>query len=89
MGKIFNTRWIDELTRMVKDEHPQVRSMALRSLLEIRRIEAASPELAAARTAAVNAEAKADPAEERPDEMSLAAGPELGPETSIYKLSRL
>lgn len=37
MGKIGHERWTDSLTAMVKDEHPQVRGMALRSLIEIRR----------------------------------------------------
>ena len=37
MGKIGQERWTEALTAMVKDEHPQVRGMALRSLLEIRR----------------------------------------------------
>lgn len=44
MGKIAHERWVDELTAMIKDEHPRVRGMALRSLLDIRRHEAAVSE---------------------------------------------
>ena len=42
MGKLAHDRWIDPLTVMVKDESPQVRSTALRALMEIRRHESAA-----------------------------------------------
>jgi HEAT repeat protein len=41
MGKIASSQWTPELTRLIKDEHPMVRSMALRSLMTIRRTEMA------------------------------------------------
>jgi len=47
MGRMEQERWIDVLTQMVRDEHPQVRSRALRSLQELRRL-TIIPESAAA-----------------------------------------
>jgi hypothetical protein len=57
LGRIDGQECIDCLTRLVKDEHPQVRSRALWSLLEIRRTQAKSQEVIAVRTAAKSPDA--------------------------------
>ena len=51
MGRTGKGEWAERLTVMVKDEHPQVRGMALRALREIRRLENNTPEAIAARAA--------------------------------------
>ena len=49
MGKMAGSENLHRLTCLVKDDHPQVRSMALRSLLEIRRAESKTPQAIADR----------------------------------------
>ncbi|MGA2714578.1 MAG: HEAT repeat domain-containing protein [Bryobacteraceae bacterium] len=44
MGQIGDAAFVPPLTELLRDEHPEVRSAALRSLLQIRRAEAAAPE---------------------------------------------
>jgi len=44
MGRIASPALAPELTRMLKDESPQVRSTALRALIELRRAEAKAVE---------------------------------------------
>jgi HEAT repeat protein len=58
MGRVANGQWTGELTRMVKDDHPLVRSMAIRSLLAMRRTENVNPEIAVARMAKAAPEVK-------------------------------
>ena len=48
MGQIGDAAFVPPLTELLRDEHPEVRSAALRSLLQIRRAEAAAPEVTAA-----------------------------------------
>jgi hypothetical protein len=43
MGKIGSPAFIDRLTTLLRDEHPEVRSTAIRSLVEIRRAESMRP----------------------------------------------
>ncbi len=59
MGKMSGEECFHRLTALVRDDHPQVRSTALRSLLEIRRAAANTPEAIAARAARASAEAAA------------------------------
>ncbi len=49
MGRTGKGEWAERLTAMVKDEHPQVRGMALRALRDIRHLERNTPEAIAAR----------------------------------------
>ena len=58
LGRMGGQDCIDCLTRLLKDDHPQVRSRALWSLLEIRRAQAKSPEAIAARAAMKSPDAK-------------------------------
>jgi hypothetical protein len=51
LGRIDGQDCFDCLTRLLKDDHPQVRSRALWSLLEIRRAKDKSPEAIASRAA--------------------------------------
>ncbi len=52
MGKMGGEECLHCLTDLIRDDHPQVRSTALRSLIEIRRAQANTPEaIAAARVA--------------------------------------
>jgi HEAT repeat protein len=67
MGKIASEECVRRLTSMVRDEHPQVRNTALRSLLEIRRAEAKTPQALAARAAKADAEAAAKAVERAMD----------------------
>jgi hypothetical protein len=55
MGRTGKGEWAERLTAMVKDEHPQVRGMALRALREIRLLESNTPEAIAAGCAATAA----------------------------------
>jgi hypothetical protein len=50
MGRIGDLCFIPELNALMKDEHPMVRGAAIRSLLEIRRIESKSAAAVAAPT---------------------------------------
>lgn len=50
MGKIGDSAFADPLAGLLKDEHPEVRSVALQSLLQLRKTEAAAREEAAKRT---------------------------------------
>jgi len=59
LGKMSGDECVQRLTVLVKDDHPQVRSTALRSLIEIRRAVARTPEAIASRAAKANAEAAA------------------------------
>lgn len=59
MGKMSGEECVHRLTGLVRDDHPQVRSTALRSLLEIRRAESKTPQAIAARAAKADAEAAA------------------------------
>jgi len=59
LGKMSGEECIHRLTRLVRDDHPQVRSTALRSLIEIRRAIARTPQAIAARAAHADAEAAA------------------------------
>jgi len=59
MGRIGQTKWIESLTQMIKDEDPHVRSMALRSLTEIRRLESGTAEAIAAKAAGASSAVKA------------------------------
>jgi hypothetical protein len=43
MGKIGDSAFADPLTELLRDDHPEVRSTALRSLLQIRKAAAAAP----------------------------------------------
>ncbi len=47
MGKIATPVFASRLTELVRDEHPQVRSMALRSLMSVRRVEETASEAVA------------------------------------------
>ena len=58
MGRVAGGQWNAELTRLVKDEHPMVRSMALRSLMAVRRMENADPDAAVAQMAEATTEVK-------------------------------
>ena len=57
IGKMAGEQSLQCLTGLVRDEHPQVRSTALRSLLELRRIQSSTPEAIAARIAKADADA--------------------------------
>jgi HEAT repeat protein len=59
MGKMSGQQCLERLTDLVRDDHPMVRSTALKSLLEIRRIAAKTPEAIAARAAKADSEATA------------------------------
>jgi len=43
MGRIGDSAFVDPLTELLRDDHPEVRGAALRSLLQIRKAEAAAP----------------------------------------------
>lgn len=45
LGRISAPEFLKRLTEMVRDEHPQVRSSALRALMDVRRREAKRPDL--------------------------------------------
>jgi hypothetical protein len=45
MGRIGDSEFVDPLTELLRDDHPEVRGAALRSLLQIRKAEAAAPEV--------------------------------------------
>jgi HEAT repeat protein len=45
MGRIGDSAFVDPLTELMRDDHPEVRGAALRSLLQIRKAEAAAPEV--------------------------------------------
>ncbi len=47
MGRIGDSAFVDPLTELLRDDHPEVRGAALRSLLQIRKAEAAAPEVVA------------------------------------------
>jgi hypothetical protein len=51
MGKMAALSFVPRLTEMVRDDQPAVRGAALRSLIEIRRFEAHTPEALAAKAA--------------------------------------
>jgi hypothetical protein len=96
MGKTAQERWTEKLTALVKDEHPQVRSMALRSLLEIRRhdpVVAEAPALVAVPVVSVTvlpvpvAPVVEAPVEAVPEPM-LYKGPELRLDGSSFRLKR-
>ncbi len=59
LGKMSGEECLRRLTELVRDDHPQVRGTALRSLLEIRRAQSRTPEAIAAKAAKADAEAKA------------------------------
>ena len=59
MGKMAGPECCERLREMVKDEHPQVRSIALKSLIEIRRAESKSPAAIAARAGKADSKAAA------------------------------
>jgi hypothetical protein len=44
MGRIGLPNLTPRLTELIRDEHPQVRGMALRSMLQMRRLEVKLPE---------------------------------------------
>ena len=77
MGQIGTGDCVARLTQLVRDEHPQVRNTALRSLLELRRAESKSPLAIAERAAQADAEV----AVERAIEAIQAIVP--GGETSV------
>ncbi|HEY3838252.1 MAG TPA: HEAT repeat domain-containing protein [Bryobacteraceae bacterium] len=57
MGQIGTQDCIRRLTQLIRDDHPQVRNTALRSLLDIRRAEAKSSHKVAERAAQADVEA--------------------------------
>jgi HEAT repeat protein len=59
MGKMSGEECVHRLTALVRDDHPQVRSTALRSLIEIRRAVSRTPQAIADRAAKADAEAAA------------------------------
>jgi hypothetical protein len=59
MGRMGSKECFDRLTALVRDDHPQVRSTALRSLIELRRAANRTPEAIAARAAEMPPEAEA------------------------------
>jgi hypothetical protein len=64
MGKIAGSVFSERLTQLVRDEVPQVRGMALRSLLEIRRADSKTPESIAEKIAEQTPEATRQAIEE-------------------------
>jgi HEAT repeats len=67
MGRIGDSAFVDSLTELLRDDHPEVRGAALRSLLQIRKAEAAAP--------VINA-----PVVEQVSEAVAPPGPETAPE---------
>jgi HEAT repeat protein len=59
LGRIDSQECVDSLTCLLKDDHPQVRSRALRSLLEVHRAKAQLPETVAAQAASPDPTEKA------------------------------
>ena len=70
MGRIGDSAFVDPLTELLRDDHPEVRGAALRSLLQIRKAEAAAPELVA-------------PVVEEPPVVPDVVAPEAAPEPTI------
>lgn len=73
MGRIGDSFFVPDLNSMMRDAHPQVRGAALRSLIEIRRIESKTAQAVAAR-----AQEMAEAAPEVAAEKVVKAGETLG-----------
>ncbi len=71
MGRIGDSAFVDPLTELLRDDHPEVRGAALRSLLQIRKAEAAAPEVVVV---------EEPPVPEAVTEAITAAEPEAVPE---------
>lgn len=79
MGRVGQAEWIDQLNQMINDEDPHVRSMALRSLTEIRRLESSTADAIAAKAANASTTEKAMAAQR--------AAEKLRGETSDFRLT--
>lgn len=80
MGRIGDAAFVPPLTELLRDDHPDVRSAALRSLLQIRRAEAAAPEAIAEQRTPDPAPALAEVPAEVVAEVIAPAAAEPAPE---------
>jgi len=87
MGKLGQGTWLEPLTAMVRDEHPQVRSMALRSLVALRREEKPAPQVVSVNNAEAMAEIETAVIEEA-EEILMTPVPELRLDGSSFSARR-
>jgi len=85
MARMEQERWIDVLTLMVRDEHPQVRSRALRSLKELRRL-TTTPEATAATAPETPVEETRTPQPDTPVILPVPLMPELRLDGASFKV---